>query len=202
MNALERPLNRLLSLDPETLDELSGLSGRVVQVELLNTTCSPSSASSFKISGIQIDTDYAKEGDVRIRGTPLNLLAYMRSSGQGRTTVTGDMEIKGDLGLAQDFQRLLHRFEVDWEEQAAQLVGDTLARKTSNIVQMGIDFLRQLKNKIELDLSEYALYETEVLPDREEVERFNNSVDVLRDDLERLKQRFYKLSADYADARR
>ena len=201
MNALERPLNRLLSLDPETLDELSGLSGKVVQVELLNTM-QPVISLIIQDRGIQIDTDYAKEGDVLIRGTPLNLLAYMRSSGQGRTTVMGDMEIKGDLGLAQDFQRLLHRFEVDWEEQAAQLVGDTLARKTSNIVQISVDFLRQLKNKIELDLSEYALYETEVLPDREEVERFNNSVDVLRDDLERLKQRFYKLSADYADARR
>ena len=201
MNALERLLNRLLSLDQDTLDELTGLSGKVVQVELINTT-QPVISLIIEEQGIQVDTDYAGTGDVLIRGTPLDLLAYMRSSGQGRAAVTGDMEIKGDLGLAQDFQRLLHRFEVDWEEQAAQLVGDTLARKTSNIVQMGIDFLRQLKNKFELDLSEYALYETETVPDRAEIERFNHSVDVLRDDLERLKQRLHKLSADYADARR
>ena len=181
--------------DQETLDELAVLYGKVIQLELINTT-QPVISLIIGEQGIQVDTDYAGTGDVLIRGTPLNLLAYMRSFGQGRTTVTGDLEIKGDLGLAQDFQRLLHRFEVDWEEQAAQLVGDTLARKTSNIVQMGVDFLRQLKNKIELDLSEYALYETEVLPDREEVERFNNSVDVLRDDLERLKQRLHRISAD------
>ena len=195
MNALERPLNRLLSLDPETLDELSGLSGRVVQVELLNTM-QPVISLIIQDRGIQIDTDYAKEGDVLIRGTPLDLLVYMRSSGESRATVTGSMEIKGDLGLAQDFQRLLHRLEIDWEEQAARLVGDTLARKASNIARAGVDFLRQLKNKIQMDLSEYALYETEVLPDRDEVERFNNSVDVLRDDLERLKQRYYRISAD------
>ncbi len=195
MNALERPLNRLLSLDPETLDELSGLSGKVVQVELLNTM-QPVISLIIQDRGIQIDTDYAKEGDVLIRGTPLDLLVYMRSSGESRATVTGSMEIKGDLGLAQDFQRLLHRLEIDWEEQAARLVGDTLARKASNIARAGVDFLRQLKNKIQMDLSEYALYETEVLPDRDEVERFNNSVDVLRDDLERLKQRYYRISAD------
>ena len=195
LKQLERLINRLLVLDQETLDELAVLYGKVIQLELINTT-QPVISLIIGEQGIQVDTDYAGTGDVLIRGTPLNLLAYMRSSGQGRTTVTGDMEIKGDLGLAQDFQRLLHRFEVDWEEQAAQLVGDTLARKTSNIVQMGIDFLRKLKNKIELDLSEYALYETEVLPDREEVERFNNSVDVLRDDLERLKQRLHRISAD------
>ena len=195
MNALERLLNRLLSLDQETLDDLSGLSGKVVQLELINTT-QPVISLIIEEQGIQVDTEFAGSGDVLIRGTPLNLLAYMRSSGQGRAAVTGDMEIKGDLGLAQDFQRLLHRFEIDWEEQAAQLVGDTLARKTSNIVQMGIDFLRQLKNKFELDLSEYALYETETVPDRDEIERFNQSVDVLRDDLERLKQRLHRLSAD------
>ena len=195
MNALERLLNRLLSLDPEILDELSGLSGKVVQVELINTT-QPVISLVIEEQGIQVDADYTGTADVLIRGTPLNLLAYMRSSGQGRAAVVaGALEIKGDLDLAQDFQRLLHRFEVDWEEQAAQLVGDTPARKTANIVRMGMDFLRQLKNKIELDLGEYALYETEIVPDREEIERFNHSVDVLRDDLERLKQRLHRISA-------
>ena len=201
MKPLERLVNRLLSLDRETLDELSGLSGKVVQVELINTT-QPVVSLKIEQHGIQVDTDYAGTGDVLIRGTPLDLLVYMRSSGQGRAAVTGNMEIKGDLGLAQDFQRLLHRLEIDWEEQAARLVGDTLARKASNIARAGVDFFRQLKNKIQMDLSEYALYETEVLPDRDEVERFNNSVDVLRDDLERLKQRYYRISADDADERR
>ena len=198
MKPLERLVNRLLSLDREALDELAGLSGKVVQVELINTT-QPVVSLKIEQYGIQVDTDYAGTGDVLIRGTPLDLLVYMRSSGESRATVTGNMEIKGDLGLAQDFQRLLHRLEIDWEEQAARLVGDTLARKASNIARAGVDFLRQLKNKIQMDLSEYALYETEVLPDRDEVERFNNSVDVLRDDLERLKQRYYRISADDAD---
>ena len=201
MKPLERLVNRLLSLDRETLDELAGLSGKVVQVELINTT-QPVVSLKIEEHGIQVDTDYAGTGDVLIRGTPLDLLVYMRSSGESRAAVTGNMEIKGDLGLAQDFQRLLHRLEIDWEEQAARLVGDTLARKASNIARAGVDFLRQLKNKIEMDLSEYALYETEVLPDRDEVERFNNSVDVLSDDLERLKQRYYRISADDADERR
>ncbi len=197
MNALERLLNRLLSLDPETLDDLAGLSGKVVQVELLNTG-QPVISLIFRARGLQVDTDYADTGDVLIRGTPLDLLVYMRSSTGDRRAVTGNMEIRGDLGLAQDFQRLLRRFEVDWEEQAAHLVGDTLARKASGLVAVGADFLQHLKSKIELDLSEYCLYETEVLPERDEVERFNNSVDELRDDLERLKQRFHKLSADDA----
>ena len=198
MNPLERLINHLLSLDRETLDDLEGLSGKVIQLELLNTG-QPVTSLIINEHGVRVDMEYAGTGDVLIRGTPLDLLVYMRSSAGDRQAVTGNMEIRGDLGLAQEFQRLLRRFEVDWEEQAARLVGGTLARKASGIVARGADFLQHLKSKIEMDLSEYALYETEVLPERDEVERFNNSVDALRDDLERLRQRFHKLSADDAD---
>ena len=195
MQTLQHFINQLLSQDPETLDELAGLSGKVIQVELLNTA-QPAISLFIQDYGVRIETDHAGEADVLIRGTPLNLLAYLRPSGAGRPAVAGDLEIRGDLGLAQDFQRVMHRFEIDPEEQAARLLGDTLAHKAANLARMGADFLRQLKDKIELDLSEYALYETELLPERDEIERFNNSVDELRDDLERLKQRVYRLSED------
>ena len=192
MKSLERLLNNLLRQDPETLDELAGLSGKTIRVELLNTS-QPAINLFIEERGIRIETDHAEDADVQVRATPLNLLMYLRSSGQGRPAVPGELEIRGDLGLAQDFQRLLRRFEFDPEEQAARLLGDTPARKAVNIARMSAGFLRQLRNKIELDLSEYALYEKEILPERDEIERFNHSVDELRDDVERLKQRVYKL---------
>ena len=192
MKSLEPLLNNLLHQDPETLDELAALAGKVIQVELLNTS-QPAINLLIEERGIRIETDHAEDADVLVRATPLNLLMYLRSSGQGRPAVAGDLEIRGDLGLAQDFQRLLRRFEFDPEEQAARLLGDTPARKAVNIARLSAGFLRQLRNKIELDLSEYALYEKEILPERDEIERFNHSVDELRDDVERLKQRVYKL---------
>ena len=194
MKALERLCNQLLSRDPETLERLSGLSGKVIRVELLNTA-QPIISLHIEEHGIRMETDGAGEGDVLVRGTPLNLLGYLRSSGQGRSALPGNLEIRGDLGLAQDFQRALRGFEIDPEEQLARYLGDTLARKANRFAHRGADFLRQLQHKLEADLSEYALYETEILPDREEIERFNRSVDELRDDVERLKQRFHRLSA-------
>ena len=194
MQTLQHFINQLLSQDPETLDELAGLSGKVIQVELLNTA-QPAISLFIQDCGVRIETDHSGEADVLIRGTPLHLLAYLRPSGEDRPAVAGNLEIRGDPGLAQDFQRLMRKFEIDPEEQAARVLGDTLAHKAANLARMGADFLWQLKDKIELDLSEYALYETELLPERDEIERFNNSVDELRDDLERLKQRVNKLSA-------
>ena len=192
IKSLERLLDNLLLQDPETLDELAGLSGKTIRVELLNTS-QPAIDLLIEERGIRIETDHAGDADVLVRGTPLNLLVYLRSPGESRPAVARDLEIRGDLGLAQDFQRLMRRFEVDFEEQAARLLGDTPARKAANVARMSAGFLRQLRNKIELDLGEYALYEKEILPEREEIECFNHSVDELRDDLERLKQRVYKL---------
>lgn len=194
MQTLQRIINQMLSQDRETLDELAGLSGKTIQIELLNTA-QPTISMLVEQDGIRIETDQAGEGDVLIRGTPLNLLAYLHASASSNAAATGNLEIRGDLGLAQEFQRLLRRFDPDPEEQLARLLGDTLARKAANLARDGADFLRQLKNKIEMDLGEYALYETETLPEQDEIERFNHSVDTLRDDLERLKQRVYKLSA-------
>ncbi|MCY4153769.1 MAG: SCP2 sterol-binding domain-containing protein [Gammaproteobacteria bacterium] len=194
MKALERLLNNLLRRDPETLGKLAGLSGKVIRVELLNTA-QPITSLHLETHGIRIETGGAGEGDVLIRGTPLNLLAYLRTAGTGRAAVSSNLEIRGDLGLAQEVQRLLRGFEIDPEEQLARLLGDTLARKTANLARAGADFLRQLQHKVELDVSEYALYETETLPDRDEIERFNHAVDELRDDVERLKQRVYRLSS-------
>ena len=195
MKSLEHLLNNLLRQDPETLDELAGLSGKTIRVELLNTS-QPAVNLLIEERGVRIETDHAGDADVLVRGTPLNLLVYLRSPGESRSAIAGNLEIRGDLGLAQDLQRLMRRFEVDFEEQAARLLGDTPARKAANLARTGAGFLRQLKIKIELDLGEYALYEKEILPDRDEIERFNHSVDELRDDLERLKRRVNKLSAD------
>ena len=189
---LQRLINQLLSYDQDILDEVAGLSGKVIQIELINTA-QPVISLIFAEDGIEISADREGRGDVLIRGTPFNLLAYVISSQSGKTNITGDMEITGDVGLAQDFQRLLQRLEIDWEEQLSRLVGDTLARKTNNVVKSGIDFLLQLKNKAQMDISEYALYEKEVLPDKDEIENFNHSIDVLRDDLERIKQRIKRL---------
>ncbi len=192
MKAIERLLNNLLRRDPETLDKLASLSGKVIRLQLLNTA-QPITSLHLETHGIRIETDAAGEGDVLIRGTPLNLLAYLRAAAAGGAALSSNLEIRGDLGLAQDFQRLLRGFDPDLEEQLARYLGDTLARKTANLARAGVGFLRQLQHKVELDLGEYALYETETLPERDEIERFNHAVDTLRDDVERLKQRVDRL---------
>ena len=192
MKVLECLLNKLLPQDPETADKLAGLSGKTLQIELLNTA-QPVISLSIQERGVCVTTDYEGDADVLIRGTPLNFLAYLSSAGQ-QPALAGSLELRGDTGLAQEVQGLLRGYAPDLEGRAACVLGDTLARKASGLAHTGLGFLAHLKNKIELDLSEYVLYEAEILPDCDEIERFNHSVDVLRDDLERCKHRFHRLN--------
>jgi len=191
LKSLEHVINQLLCRDQDVLDDMAGLSGRVVRIEFINTRLILNLLLTDH--GIQIDYADARQADVLIKGTPINILLYAISTRSGNTHISGEVEIAGDAGLAQKFQRLMQRIDVDWEEQLSRITGDTLSRKTSNSIMAGVGFLRQLKRKIAMDISEYALYEKEVLPDKDEIDDFNRSVDVLRNDLERMKQRIKKL---------
>ncbi len=191
MISLEQLINRFLAADQALLDDIAELSGKVIRIELINTRL------VFNLllqdHGIHIDQADPGQADVLIKGTPMSMLFYVLASRAGNTHLPEEIEIVGDVGLAQRLQGLLQRMDVDWEERLSHITGDTLSRKTGNALMAGVDFLRQFKRKIEMDISEYALYEREVFPDEDEVNGFNNAVDVLRHDLERMKQRINKL---------
>ncbi len=190
---MERLLNRLLAADPETQDGIAALAGKVIQVELLNTR-QPLIDLAPGADGVRIAPGRAGGGDVLIRGAPLDLLLYLYAARRGGTQAAGNLEIKGDLSLAQDFQRLLRRLEFDWEEQLARVLGDTAARKAGVLAGAAVGWLRQLRDKTQADLVEYAWYEAGLLPERNEVDGFNDAVDTLRDDSERLRQRLERLA--------
>ncbi|OGT84016.1 MAG: hypothetical protein A3G96_03140 [Gammaproteobacteria bacterium RIFCSPLOWO2_12_FULL_52_10] len=104
------------------------------------------------------------------------------------------MEVSGDVGLAQRFQKIVKDLDLDWEEHLSHWFGDTLAHKLGNAVRGSVQFAKATKRTLELDVSEYLRYEKEVLPEISEVNDYITAIDVLRDDVERLKLRIDKLA--------
>ena len=142
---------------------------------------------------MNLETDYTGEVDVGIRGSPVNLVAYLMSSSGKGEGFTGRLEIIGDVGLAQDFQSIIKAADPDWEEFLSRWLGDTLAHKMGNMVRGTITFARNTKRTLELDISEYLRYEKEILPEQCEVDEYIAAIDRLRNDTERLKVRVSKL---------
>lgn len=191
LDLVERSLNKALRTDPETLIRLSVLQGRVAAVDVLGVQ-----TSVFVLPtehGMRLRTRHEGPVHVRIRGTPMGLLALVTDRSRQQTTFSGNVEITGDLSLSQHLQALIRGLDVDWEELLSQRVGDVAGRQLGNVLRQIGRWGKQTQQTMESDVSEYLRHELRLLPQRSEVEGFLDSVDTLRADADRLEQRLERL---------
>lgn len=190
---IEKLINKALSLDEETLYALGQLSGKVIAFEFINT--------KFTLyifpeeSGLQIHTVFENKSDVLIKGTPGNFIMMMAASRQDKGGLPTDMQIIGDVGLAQRFQAIMQNIEIDMEEPMSKWLGDTISYQLGKFVRGSSRFAFKTGKTLAMDLSEFLRFETEMLPDDLLVEEFCKDVDLLREDVDRLVQRINKLDA-------
>ena len=191
IRVLEDAGNRLLRLDPDSLRELGGISGRVIRLDLRGLGrplyLFPSEA------GICIRTEHAGVPDAILSARLAGLL-NLALGRQSLAFLSGELEISGDIELGQRFQKILRRFDIDWEEAAARWLGDPLAHQLGNFMRVVSSGLRASGEVVMRDLVEYLQYERRDLPQRHEVDAFLRAVDVLRADVDRMEQRIARLA--------
>jgi len=188
---LEGLVNRLLRQDQETLAAVKNLSGRVIAIEV--PAAGVTLMLEFEASGLRLKPAGTASPDVTIRGGPLSLLGLLLSKDLDEPGPTADLEIAGDVNLAQQFQAVMRNLEIDWEEYLSGWTGDTAARKLGLLFAGARRCGRETVHAIAQDVGEYLKYEQEALPDRSEVEEFVAAVDAIRDDAERCRQRIARL---------
>ena len=189
---IEALANRILALDPDSLDALESLSGKVIALELINTDLKFYTFPSA--CGLKIQDHHDGNVNVRIMATLPDMLAYLLSSRDETGSTTGTLEVVGEVGLAQRFQSIIRNMDLDWEEVVSRYTGDIFARKFANLIRGTGRFVKQTGDTLQQDMSEYLLYEAEVLPVRDDIDVYVSSVDDLRNDVERLKLRIERLA--------
>lgn len=190
LDSVEKMVNKVLSLDEETVALLATLAGNVIEIDVLDTEFRMFILPSGK--GVTLETDYEGKADVAIKGTPSALLGMISAEKIG----AGDVEINGNVELAKKFQSILRDMEIDWEEYLSQFVGDIAAHKIGNFLRRVSRFAKESGKTIGMDISEYLRYEKEALLDKSEVDEFNQAVDNIRDDVERLQKRLERLEKE------
>ncbi|MFH0341096.1 MAG: SCP2 domain-containing protein [Chromatiales bacterium] len=186
---MERVLGSLLRLDPEALERVAAMAGKTIAVELagLGQTIYllPEAAA------MRLRADHRGEVHVRIRGTPLALLA-MSADTEGARVASG-VEIIGDVALGRHLQSLVASFSVDWEELLSGYLGDVAAHQLGNGGRATAQWLAEMRTTLERDIAEYLRNETELLPERWQIRQFLADVDELRSDIDRLDARIKRL---------
>ncbi|MBI4005652.1 MAG: SCP2 sterol-binding domain-containing protein [Gammaproteobacteria bacterium] len=189
LEKIEKLMNRILKQDEVTLNAIGELKGKVIAIY----TISPDFMVYLKFdgTGVTIKKEYGGRVDVTIKARPVTLLIMLLAREEKVTP--RDMEIIGDVGLAQRFQSIMKNIEIDWEENLSHRIGDFLAHKLGNLFRNTRKYVNETRDTIEMDISEYLRYEKEILVDLSEVDEFITVIDVIRDDMERLRQRVKRL---------
>lgn len=187
LKKIERVVNVLLSLDEENFERLSRLDGKNIKIEFTGSNLVM--YLSMTLQGIEINPVSEKPADVTIRASTLSYLQLAMRGKADHTVTPGEMEISGDVGLAQQFQSIIKELEIDWEEYISHWTGDYMARKAGNFFRSTRKYLKETREMIGMDISEYLRYEKGLLPDQTEVNEFISAVDIIRNDVERLQQR-------------
>lgn len=193
ISQIEKLVNKALSFDEETLYALGQLNGKVIAFEFVNTNLVIFLFPSE--TGVIIHTRYEEKPDVLIKGTPTNFVMMMASSKQAASGLPTDMQVIGDIGLAQRFQSIMQNIEIDLEEPLSKWVGDTMAYQIGRFARKSSRLAFNTGKTLATDLSEYLRFEIEMLPDDLLVEEFSKDIDLLREDVDRFSQRLNKLEA-------
>ncbi len=179
--ALEMALNRLLALDPLTLERLAALEGRVIALDLpalgLHFTLAPHG------NGLQWLSLAPEAADVRIGGSLADLLRAHAGGG------LDGLQVDGDKHLASAFANALREARVDWPELLVPWLGDLLAQRGAQAVGAVAAAVRDGADSLLRSGGEFLQYERPVLISATEWDSFQAAVRALHDSVSELERR-------------
>ena len=187
MLILESAIDRYLALDPEMLDKLARFNDKVIKLEITGINKVLYMLPNDR--GIQVLTEHEGSADTVLRGTPVSLFKMGLVSNVANLLLKGEIEITGDTRLGHQFKSIFSQMDIDWSGPLANLLGDSLAYQ---IQQSGNQLTRWGKESVKsvsTSLSEYLQEESRDVVTGTELDIFNDAVDQLRNDVDRLQAR-------------
>lgn len=183
--AIETALNKIIADQPGIVSDRLHDKCVCLHLDGIDTTL----YLRFTDQSVFVFNDWEKEPDATIKGTPIALAA----AGVSNRATTQEIQLAGDLQVAQAFESLLKQVDIDWEELVSRFTGDAIAYQLGNFTRDLIQWGKQSSNALADDLRDYLQIEARHLPLPHEVEQFNSDVDELRAAVERLEMRVQRL---------
>lgn len=190
VGALELGFNRVLALDPESLQRAQMFNGKVFALNVHGLPWTFYLLSS--LDGFQLSTDYAGPVDTTLRGAPLALFRTAVSDDKS-SLYSGEVKIEGDIDLGHRFQKWMRGLDFDFEEELSKHIGDIAAHQLGNVMRDAFSWFRGAGESLMRNASEYVQEETRDVVTRVELDEFYQNTDKVRNDVARLEQRVARL---------
>jgi ubiquinone biosynthesis protein UbiJ len=191
-SGIELAMNQLLKLDDDSQQRLKKLSGKSLQVSIRELPW----PLLFSFSE-QIDVRTVITADNELEPTSeqvdclieLNLetLPKLKDSSQLTQLIQNkQLNLIGDIYVAQTFSALLKDLDVDWEEQLSVYTGDVLAHQTFTSMRTLFDTAKTQIEQGAIELGERLTQSDSIAVKPSEMMGFSRSVSDLRSATERL----------------
>ncbi len=188
----EATLNRVLRLDPDTRARLGELQDKVIRLRLGNAE-PVELYVLLSAAGVQLRETHERSPDVTLSGdVPVFARLALRRIVPDMVAA-GDLQISGDIDLGRRFQHILEKIDIDWEEQAAQVLGDVAAHRLGNAVRGAARWSQQALRTLSQDAAEYLQEESRLLPLRSRAAAFRQGVEAVQAEADRLEARIARL---------
>lgn len=189
--ALEKALNYVLTLDPDTLSRLNKLQGKVVKLNISdwNLEC----FVVVRENSLGIMTHYAGLPDASISGKFMGLVQVGRQRASGPALFEQGIKIDGDLELGEQIRDIIRHLDLDLEEYLSRFVGDIAAHEIIWRGKSFLEFGKKTWQSLTENVREFCQIEASYAPSRRQAEQFYRDISELRNDVERAAVRLARL---------
>lgn len=188
---LQSALNRYLKMDPHSKVRLRALQGKCVTVCI--KPFNMHYQLNFESDQIEVKSGDLLKSQIKISGTPLQLAALALTPKERHRFFADDVEIEGNVVLANEVIKLFDDLSIDWEEQIAQKIGDAPSHYLTQFANKMKTWGEHLDKTFTENVNEYLHEEIDLLPSKQELENFYHAVDDMRMDFDRLLMHFNQL---------
>lgn len=191
-SGIEIAMNQLLKLDDDSQQRLKKLSGKSLQVTIRELPWPLLFSFSEQIdvrTVITLDSDLEPASEPVDCVIELNLetLPKLRDSSQLTQLIQQkQLNLIGDIYVAQTFSALLKECDIDWEEHLSGYTGDVVAHQTFTSMRKLFDSARLQIEQGALELGERLTQSDSIALNPSEMMTFSRGVNELRSATERL----------------
>ncbi len=199
VGALEAAINRALTLDKLTAQQLGELEGKVFRLQ-----CTQPTADFYLLplaGQVQLKGFHDGEVTTAIRGTAGDFADLATAGDPAAALINGNIELDGDSAPLMELQRILARLDLDWEAPLVKALGDVAGHQLAEGLRGLFSWGRQAGDSVLRQLEEFIHEEARLAPPRAEVEDFYDDVDKLGQRVDRLAARIARLSSKLAKSR-
>ncbi|WP_045857359.1 ubiquinone biosynthesis accessory factor UbiJ [Teredinibacter purpureus] len=187
--SIETALNASLQYDPGSRASLPKLHDKVLAIESEQGNLYLHAVDEH----IYVLAHYSGEATATLKGEWLTLLMLIFNP--SHSLAGSGVNVSGQVSLLADYQHFMKNLDIDWEDALSQKVGDLPAHYAAKAFKGLFNTLKPRALRTPQFISEFLTEELRAVPTVTELERFNQTVNTLRQQSERLDARVNKLLA-------